>query len=734
MSLNSMKSNYIAHKRNSDGEEQSVKEHCEATARLCHDFAIEQLKPVLYETGQLHDIGKYQRSFQCRINGENIAIEHSICGAVEAESFHNNPVGLLMAYCISGHHCGIPDGGSKNDSSDMPTLYGRLSRTPEDYGIYKTELRLPDINDKKVCSFLAKGCTTPDEIVDQFSFWVRYAFSCLVDADSIDTAQFCNKGLPDNLHGDFQKALDLVNKRLSEFTCTTDLQKSRSAIQQQVFDKVSVDSEIYLMNMPTGSGKTLCSVKFALERCLRTGRKRIIYVIPYNSIIDQTACEFEETFGEAVDILRHQSTFSYEDDEDTEENYKFAVKNATENWDASFIITTAVQFFESIYSNRRGKLRKMHNMGDSVIVLDEAHLMPVDYLQPCIQAISYITKFLNSEALFLTATMPDFEKLIKKYALSCNIEELVEDKTLFSKFKKCSFRYIGEVSQDSLLEEAEINPSALIVVNSKRTARELYSKAVGEKYHLSTYMTAYDRQKVIKKIKERLKLLEDEFGDKECVPPERRILVISASLIEAGVDLDFYRVYRELNRLDSLLQAGGRCNREGKRQNAQTCIFELKEDSSRSKQDKPINLTRGLIKKYDDISSEECIKEYYDRMYMMADDEIQSHSMHNKCKRLENIPFREYAEEFKMIEDTYSVVVPRNEESRKIVNEIRIIHKGNARKLQKYTCSLSKWEFDDLCNNQHVINDYDSGIWCLENPDYYDEETGITFEPKDYFI
>lgn len=725
---------YIAHKRESDGEAQSVKEHCEATARLCRDFSIEQLESVSYETGVLHDVGKYEASFQHRIRNEKIFVDHSTCGAIEAEHLHHNSVGLLMAYCIAGHHCGIPDGGSKNDLSDMPTLYGRLTKPLEDYSTYKSELQLPDINDKEVCSFLAKACSTPDEFIDQFSFWVRYVFSCLVDADSIDTAQFCNNGLPDKLHANFEKALELVNKKLSEFTCTTDLQKSRSAIQQQVFDKSSVDSEIYLMNMPTGSGKTLCSVKFALERCLRTGKKRIIYVIPYNSIIDQTASEFESTFGEVVDILRHQSTFSFEDDEDVDEDYKATIKNATENWDAPFIITTAVQFFESIYSNRRGKLRKLHNMGESIIVLDEAHLMPVYYLQPCIQAISYITKYLNSEALFLTATMPDFEKLIKKYALPCNIEELVENKTLFLKFKKCSFRYIGDVSQESLLEDAEKYPSSLIIVNSKKAARELYRNAVGEKYHLSTYMTAYDRERVIKQIKERMKLLEDEFGDMECVPPERRILVISTSLIEAGVDLDFYRVYRELNRLDSILQAGGRCNREGKRKNAETCIFEMKESGLKSKSDSITNLTKGLINKYDDISSEECIKEYYDRMYNMTEDEIQSHSMHNKCKRLENIPFREYAEEFKMIEDTYSVVVPRDEESWKLVNEIRIIHKGNARKLQKYTCSLSEWEFEDLCNNQHVIKDYESSIWCLENMDYYDENTGITFEPKDCFI
>ena len=151
--------------------------------------------------------------------------------------------------------------------------------------------------------------------------------------------------------------------------------------------------------MPTGSGKTLCSVKFALERAVRKEKKRIIYVIPYNSIIDQTADVLESLFGKEAQILRHQSTFFYDGD-DYDEDYRQAAKCASENWDAPLIITTAVQFFESIYANKRGKLRKLHHMADSILVFDEAHLMPVEYLQPCLRAIAYITRYLNSEAVF----------------------------------------------------------------------------------------------------------------------------------------------------------------------------------------------------------------------------------------------------------------------------------------------------------------------------------------------
>ena len=192
---------------------------------------------------------------------------------------------------------------------------------------------------------------------------------------------------------------------------------------------------------------------------MKEGKKRIIYVIPYNAIADQTADEMKHIFGEHAEILRHQSSFSYEDEEGEEtysEDYRDAARVAVENWGVStIIITTVVQFFESIYSHKKRKLRKVHNMADSVIVFDEVHLLPRKYLQPCLQAVSYITKYLNSKAVFLTATMPDFKKLIRQYALpGSDIVDLVEDRSSFDKFRKCQFRHIGTISMEALVEKA----------------------------------------------------------------------------------------------------------------------------------------------------------------------------------------------------------------------------------------------------------------------------------------
>lgn len=692
----------------------------------------------MYTIGLLHDVGKFKEDFQRRINGENSRVEHSTCGALEARDLYPGAIGLMMEYCIAGHHSGIPDGGCKNDTSDMSTLCGRLKRRFDDFSAYKAQLKLPEINRKEILGFLMQDCGGDTEIlIDKFSFLTRFAFSCLVDADSIDTARFCSEEKIRTLTADFEACLEKVNKKLNSFVCTTSLQKSRAFLQQQVFHKVDISGEIYLMNMPTGSGKTLCSVKFALERAVRIGKKRIIYVIPYNSIIDQTMVVFKELFGNDAEILRHQSTFSYEDESDYTEDYRKAAKSAAENWDVtSIIVTTAVQFFESVYANKRGKLRKMHNMADSILIFDEAHLMPQDYLQPCLRAITYITKYLNSEAIFLTATMPDFSKLLQQYALeNSKIINLIDDTSVFSEFQKCDYQSLGKLSAEVLLERAMNDPSSLIVVNKKQSAKRLFELCSGKKYHLSTYMTAYDRENLIQEIRTELRQLEVDFPDYKDVPKDRRITIVSTSLIEAGVDLDIYTVFRELSGLDSILQAGGRCNREGKRSQASVYVFEF-DDENKTTQDIKSNITSSILDRYEDISCPQSIKEYYDRLFSIKKDALGKNTITKMCCDISGIPFAEYAREFELIDSgTISLVVPRDERSREIIDSLKYAGGGieTARRLQKYICSINQKELDDLIR-QHVVDDFETGILCLTNPDYYDADTGITFEAKDYFI
>lgn len=731
---------YLAHKN--ETEIQTVKEHSESVARLCEMMSVDELKDLLYMIGRLHDIGKYQETFQKRIRGADVSIEHSICGAKEALTlYEGNIASLIMAYCIAGHHGGIPNGGLKTDTPDISTLQGRLKRETETYTRYEEELSSGnrEVDKKKFVEFLSQDCSIGSEderkrkSLDKFAFIVRYCFSCLVDADSLDTAEFCTGEKRETLKSDFPECLKKINDIFEQFVCQTELQKTREVLQKQAFENLNEDANIYLLNMPTGSGKTLCSVKCALEQAIKRKKRRIIYVIPYNSIIDQTVNVFENIFGASVNILRHQSTFSVEDKSDDEDYIKI-VRNATENWDAEFIVTTAVQFFETLYSNKRSKLRKLHNMSDSVIIFDEAHMMPEEYLQPCLEALVFLSKYFNSDVLLMSATLPDYKRLLDDFVgIESNIKELIIDKSSFKSFEKCTFHSIGETEPDKLLEIAEACRSSLIVVNNKKTAQELYRRATGKKFHLSTYMTAKDRERVIREIKEELKQLETDYPRNENVPIERKITVISTSLIEAGVDLDFHTVFRELAGLDNILQTGGRCNREGKRKAGNVFVFEIPDKRLNGDLSLKAHVTKQLIKEYENIMDGECIKEYYDKCIYFREKEILRESISYACSGPRNIPFADY--EFKMIKDSQVSVVIPDSDITDILEEIKtgVLSTTNMRKIQKNTVSVYEKELDDL-KSQHAVHDYGNGIFILDNMDYYVKDVGIQFEPNDYIL
>lgn len=722
----------IAHINEETHNQQSIKEHCEATAKIASGFSIEPLKSFVYNIGLLHDIGKYQRSFQEKIvNGKNIRVEHAACGAIEFPKKVGTVFDLMAQFCIAGHHTGLPDGGSFADGTSDPTLCGRL-KSPErfdDYSDYLNELKLRKTDGKELLCLFDDVRSDREAFLERYAFLTRYCFSCLTDADSIDTANFCTGREEHTLNSDFSACLEKINCRLGSFVCETELQRARARLQAQVYKKISEDAQIYLMDMPTGSGKTLCSMKFALERALKSHKKRIIYVIPYNSIIDQTVTVFEELFGDSAQILRHQSSYCV-DDSDFDEDYKQLLKNATENWNAQIIVTTSVQFFESVYKNKRNRLRKLHHMADSVIVFDEVHMMPMPYWQPCLRAVAQITGLLNSEALFLTATMPDFERLVHTYALSKTIIcKTIEDRSEFALFRKCAYKNMGEAGTELLMDDARRFPSALIVVNRRKTALELYRMASGRKYHLSTYMSAFDRQRTISDIKKELEMLYNDYPDLNGVPEERRVTVVSTSLIEAGVDLDFYTVYRELSGLDSILQAGGRCNREGKRRNAVVQVFELDRASNEAK----VNIARSLIKEYRDISDEECIREYYRRLVDFKDEEIKLNTISAGCKNPMNLPFADYAKRFQMIKaNSVAVAVEEDELSKELINRLKDSGYTDYRRLQKYTFTVYENELNDLIK-QGAVKEF-GGVFCLVNPDYYNRETGVCFEAPDYYI
>lgn len=736
---------YYAHTRE-DGERQTVKAHLEGVSKLAEGFSVDFLKPLAKKAAFDHDLGKYALKYQWRLDDDNIKFSHAACGALEYKKFADKNdcfaslFAPLMEYCIAGHHTGLMDGGTDADNSDSPTLSGTLKRGNEytgdsDYSAYATEIEFATLTQEEITPPYNELCSAkdPTELIERYAFFTKFVFSCLTDADFLDTEIFCNKNVEHGMSGDFEKALDKLNRELSDMPSDNPLRQARSRIQQQAFDNSVNKSHISILDMPTGSGKTLCSLKLALE----SGKKRIIYVIPYTSIIEQTANKFEKMFGDVLPVLQHHSNYSYDGNTEEEKKTVEKLKRTCENWDAPLIITTSVQFFQSIYHYKGSALRKLHNLRDSVIVFDEIHLIPTELLRPCLKAVGYITKYLNSEALFLSATMPDYSKLFDKFLPDVNYNKLVTDRTNFKYFKKCEYKDMGKTTLETIAENASRCKNALIVVNAKKTAAELYNLVQGEKYHLSANMTPAHRSRVIEVVRNKL-----ENGE--------HITVVSTSLVEAGVDLDFNTVFRQLSGLDSILQAGGRCNREGKDDKGYVYVFDIDETYRKgSDLAMRINKTKGLLEKYQDITSYDCIKEYYDGIFDFNQSRIAENSIAKYNEQSNSfdrqglmspysIPFRSYAMQFEYISaDTISIVIddPNDQTCHELVETLRNGDMSVRRALQKYSVSVYMNVFKDLYS-QGVLNDHGTGIFILENQSYYNNETGLNTQAamQDYFI
>ncbi len=711
-----------------DGRKQSLSEHLENVSALAEKFALPAFKSLARTAGAAHDIGKNAQAFQDRLDGSSEKFEHSACGAIEIENISGDKkaavIKPLLEYCIAGHHTGLPDGGTIGDTDDGTTLHAKIKRADsytgkrdyhgsEDY----MKLSLPDVTEFiELIDFKDKK-----GFFEKYAFFTRYVFSCLTDADFLDTESFCSPQTIRETKYDSEKMLCAVKDTLSSFRAETGLQKSRSRIQKQALDNLDYESSINILNMPTGSGKTLCSLRLALELLKRSnGRlKRIIYVIPYTSIIEQTAKIFTEIVGQYADIVQHHSNFIY-DDSGENDLTAAKLKKACENWDAPVIITTSVQFFESLYHYKSSRLRKLHNIAESVIVFDEIHLLPVDQLQPCLKGVGYITKNLDSKAIFLSATMPNYKKLFEKYIPQCSINELITDKSEFKCFDKCGYTDLGEQTVESIVQKAGERRSCLIVVNSRRSAREVYTALNGNKYHLSTFMTPNDRTKTIERIRNDI-----ENG--------RQVCVVSTSLIEAGVDLDFETVFRQLAGLDSILQAGGRCNREGRRSKGEVFFFSTQEKLHGDLALRA-NITQQLTKEFEDINSGECIEEYYDRIFKFKEKAIDSNSISNHLSDIYSIPFRTYAQGFEFIKnETISVVIDNCDDTASLLQQAANGGRNAKRKLQSFSVSLKLREFSEMLGTGRIYL-HESGLYVLTGKDDYSSETGLMIERNNDII
>ncbi|MDD3651230.1 CRISPR-associated helicase Cas3' [Immundisolibacter sp.] len=699
------------------------------------------------QAGLWHDLGKYRPGFQrylraasgaeaenAHIEGGAGRVSHSTAGALLAcERF--GTAGRVLAYLIASHHAGLYDW-----NADASSLEARLASEAS-----RTEL----------AEALAAA---PPEILDHggfapnlraipggsagFALWLRMLFSALVDADFLDTEAFMDEGKaaargawPDL--ATLRAAFDAHMDKLAAAAPDTPVNRLRGRILAQCRAKAAEKPGIFSLTVPTGGGKTLASMAFALDHARLHGQRRVIYVIPYTSIIEQTADVFRGIFGEAV--IEHHS--NAESDPGRE---SLRSRLACENWDAPVVVTTSVQFFESLFAARTSRCRKLHHIVNSVVVLDEAQLLPPEFLKPILAVLNLLTRHYGVTVVLSTATQPalarqeyfDPQKTIQGLDA---VRELMQGgpqvetpDELYRDLKRVNVRLPADwqkrVAWEALAAELAAHESVLAIVNTRRHAATLHALLPQGTLHLSALMCGAHRADVIATIKARLKAGE----------PTR---VVSTQLVEAGVDLDFPVVYRALAGLDSIAQAAGRCNREGRLSGLGEVVVFVPPDAA-----PPGLLAKGegacrsvLHGHAGDPLDRALFERYFRQLYYQC--ELDKHGI-EKLLTVDGktlaVNFRSAAEKFRLIDDADQasvVVLYRGPDGRDATVDQRLaqLRQGGAerwllRALQRYTVNIRQRDAQRLLA-QGDIEELLPGLFVQVSDVAYDATLGLRIDP-----
>jgi len=695
--------------------------------------------------GWLHDLGKYSEAYQTYIGGRGPGgVDHSTAGAQEVLKLglkgRDQGIAQLIAYAIAGHHAGLPD-----MSGETSGLVDRLKKTvPPLDTIWRNEIEIEPTR-------LAPANLKPRPKIGgfQIAFLGRMIFSCLVDADFLDTEAFYASVdgrqidrtwpiLPDEIERMIIRFdAHMVTKRRD--AANTGLNRLRGEILSCVRQNAGLPRGVFTLNVPTGGGKTLASLGFALDHARRWKMDRIVYAIPFTSIIDQTASIFRGILGDDV-ILEHHSSIE-EGTARKEESFRSErpdakLRLAMENWQAPVIVTTNVQLFESLFANRTSRCRKLHNLANAVIILDEAQTIPHHVLRPCVAALDELARNYGCSIVLCTATQPALQEPRFPGGFEIGPErELAPDPArLHRELKRTTERLAGVMTDDDLVAELSGVDQALTIVNSRRHALALYQAAksagLGGLIHLTTRQTASDRRNILKDVRERLENRE----------PCR---VIATSLVEAGVDVDFPRVWRAEAGLDQLTQAAGRCNREGRRpvEDSIVTIFKAAEARAPAEIKGLIgDMLRILGEHRGDLFSPQTIEAYFREVYWRKSDQgLDKYAVMEKFV-LESsgtdFAYRSVAEQFRLIESGMeAVIVAIDEEPRAI---LRALGEGMppglaARRLQNYIVQVPPRDRGKMIENGHVrfVEDFGDQFAVLRTENFYSRETGLVWEKAD---
>lgn len=704
---------YIAH---IDGERiQTIKEHLEGTAKLSGEFAEKFGKQDWgYCCGMLHDIGKYSIDFQKRILGENnYRVDHSTAGA--RVCLEKGGKYSFLEYCIAGHHAGLPNYGNNYDESTDSTLSGRRLKKLSDYQAYQTEIEVPAINSMPID---LKRTVNPDF---SLSVFMRMIYSCLVDADFLDTEAFMKEGKQGRNSGEnieilFKKLENYISGWLKNQDINT-VNGRRTEILKNCLEMGKTEKGLFRLTVPTGGGKTVASLAFALRHALENKMDRIIYVIPYTSIIEQNAKVFRDILGEE-NVLENHCNVDYESSEEL-----LPMQLASENWDKPVVVTTNVQFFESLFANKSSKCRKLHNIANSVIIFDEAQMLPNDYLKPCVAMIEELINSYQVSAVLCTATQPALASFFHEGISAKELCPRMEEQ--FEFFKRTVFENVGVLTENDLIQRLEKEYQALCIVNTKKRAQRIYKQLEGEGvYHLSTSMYPKHRRRILREIRERLQ------KNKKCI-------LISTSLVEAGVDLDFQSVYRELAGVDSMIQAAGRCNREGLRpeKESKVYIFQFEGKENVLGQRQQIDVAKSVIADNRDISDMESITQYFEMLYHIKGDSLDKKKILDEFQN-KRYNFAKVGKEFKLIEqNTRTIFINYETEANEalcLLKESGFTRSG-MRKASQYCITVYENEFNklyDIGSIQPISEDIED-FYELRDEEKYTEKIGLELELDD---
>jgi len=695
--------------------------HLDEVASLAVQFA-EKIgsSSWLHNAGWLHDLGKVAPEFQnylLRENGFDPSetddsvggrINHSSAGAAFAEEKFNSGqrlYGRILSYIIAGHHAGLPD-WHPSDSANAALLVRLSNEGKKNIDAVRHLIGFVDKELKPVNSL-------PCHITRKnLHFWIRMMFSCLVDADFLRTEAFMSPERSAERRSsvglnELKDKFDGFMRQKTKYAPQTKVNQIRKTVLDSCRAAGSQKAGLFSLTVPTGGGKTLSSMAFALEHATVHQNNRIIYVIPYTSIIEQTAAILGEIFG-SENVIEHHSNIN--SDKETQQS-----KLASENWDAPIIVTTNVQFFESLYAARPSRCRKLHNLQNSIVILDEAQLLPPDLLGPCVDALNELTENYQATVLFATATQPALPGI-------SHVREIIQDSvSIYEELKRTEIVFPQDMntcsSWDQIAGELRKKIQVLCIVNTRKDCRTLHGLMPKGTVHLSTLMCGEHRSFTIRKIKENLKTGQS-------------IRVISTQLVEAGVDIDFPVVYRALAGLDSIAQAAGRCNREGKLNDQGSLghvhVFVPPKSSPPGLLLKGENVTRELYSMGNiDALAPDSYERYFKLYYSSLNDTGQGILKDLIPDNDElAIPFRSIATKFRLIDDSAqrTVLVPYGN-GKELIHELKITgpYHQLLRKLQRFTINLPVKLFDRF-KAAGRISEVNEGFFIWEG--WYDEVTG----------